>query len=76
MLALIRLLGAAEGWNSATRTLLCVPLAFTGGIVNNFAATYGAGGTLVPWAILPKPTEVKTASSDLPPRPSGRRGRG
>ncbi|HMC81337.1 MAG TPA: AMP-binding protein [Acidimicrobiia bacterium] len=47
VLALIRLLGAAEGWNSATRTLLCVPLAFTGGIVNNFVATYGAGGTLV-----------------------------
>jgi fatty-acyl-CoA synthase len=47
LLAHIRLIGAAEGWNSATRTLLCVPLAFTGGIVNNFVATYGAGGTLV-----------------------------
>lgn len=47
LLALIRLLGAAEGWTAATRTLLCVPLAFTGGIVNNFIATYGAGGTLV-----------------------------
>ncbi len=47
LLALIRLLGAAEGWTPASRTLLCVPLAFTGGIVNNFVATYGAGGTLV-----------------------------
>jgi fatty-acyl-CoA synthase len=47
LLALIRLLGGADGWTPATRTLLCVPLAFTGGIVNNFVATYGAGGTLV-----------------------------
>ena len=47
LLALIRLLGAAEGWTAETRTLLCVPLAFTGGIVNNLVATYGAGGTLV-----------------------------
>ena len=47
LLAFIRLLGAAEGWTAATRTLLCVPLAFTGGIVNNFVGTYGAGGTLV-----------------------------
>jgi fatty-acyl-CoA synthase len=47
LLALIRLLGAADGWTASTRTLLCVPLAFTGGIVNNFVATYGAGGTLV-----------------------------
>jgi len=47
LLAFIRLLGAAEGWTAATRTLLCVPLAFTGGIVNNFIGTYGAGGTLV-----------------------------
>jgi len=47
LLAFIRLLGAAEGWTVATRTLLCVPLAFTGGIVNNFVGTYGAGGTLV-----------------------------
>ena len=47
LLAFIRLLSAAEGWTSATRTLLCVPLAFTGGIVNNFVGTYGAGGTLV-----------------------------
>jgi fatty-acyl-CoA synthase len=47
LLALVRLLGASEGWTAATRTLLCVPLAFTGGIVNNFVATYGAGGTLV-----------------------------
>ena len=47
LLAFIRQLGAAEGWSRTTRTLLCVPLAFTGGIVNNFVATYGAGGTLV-----------------------------
>jgi fatty-acyl-CoA synthase len=32
---------------SARRTLLCVPLAFTGGIVNNFLATYTTGGMLV-----------------------------
>ena len=47
LLAHIALKGSAEGYTAATRTLLCVPLAFTGGIVNNFIATYGAGGTLV-----------------------------
>ena len=47
LLAHITLVGSADGWTSATRTLLCVPLAFTGGIVNNFIATYGVGGTLV-----------------------------
>ena len=47
LLALINQLGRSEGWTSATRTLLCVPLAFTGGIVNNFIATHGNGGTLV-----------------------------
>ena len=47
LLAHIELIARAEGWTTATRTLLCVPLAFTGGIVNNFLATYGVGGTLV-----------------------------
>ena len=47
LLAHITLKGSSEGYTAATRTLLCVPLAFTGGIVNNFVATYGAGGTLV-----------------------------
>jgi fatty-acyl-CoA synthase len=47
LLAFIRLFGAAEGLNPATSTLLCVPLAFTGGIVNNFIGTYGVGGRLV-----------------------------
>ncbi len=47
LLAHISLVGLANGWTPATRTLLCVPLAFTGGIVNNFIATYGVGGTLV-----------------------------
>jgi fatty-acyl-CoA synthase len=37
----------AEASTSERRTLLCVPLAFTGGIVNNFLSTYTAGGTLV-----------------------------
>ena len=43
----VELMSRADGWTAATRTLLCVPLAFTGGIVNNFLATYGVGGTLV-----------------------------
>jgi fatty-acyl-CoA synthase len=47
LLAHVSLVGLANGWTPATRTLLCVPLAFTGGIVNNFIATYGVGGTLV-----------------------------
>ena len=37
----------AENSTGERRTLLCVPLAFTGGIVNNFLMTYAAGGTLV-----------------------------
>ncbi|MGH9000762.1 MAG: AMP-binding protein, partial [Acidimicrobiia bacterium] len=37
----------SDRWTSSVRTLLAVPLAFTGGIVNNFVATYGVGGTLV-----------------------------
>jgi fatty-acyl-CoA synthase len=37
----------ADGWTRETNLLLCVPLAFTGGIVNNFMGTYGCGGTLV-----------------------------
>jgi fatty-acyl-CoA synthase len=37
----------ADGWTRDTNLLLCVPLAFTGGIVNNFMGTYGCGGTLV-----------------------------
>jgi fatty-acyl-CoA synthase len=47
LLAHVSLMSRADGWTAATRTLLCVPLAFTGGIVNNFLATYGVGGTLV-----------------------------
>jgi fatty-acyl-CoA synthase len=47
LLAHVSLISRADGWTAATRTLLCVPLAFTGGIVNNFLATYGVGGTLV-----------------------------
>ena len=47
LLAHVSLMSRAEGWTAASRTLLCVPLAFTGGIVNNFLATYGVGGTLV-----------------------------
>jgi fatty-acyl-CoA synthase len=38
---------AAENSTGERRTLLCVPLAFTGGIVNNFLMTYLAGGMLV-----------------------------
>ena len=37
----------AEGSSHDRRTLLCIPLAFTGGIVNNFLATNLVGGTLV-----------------------------
>jgi fatty-acyl-CoA synthase len=37
----------AENSTGERRTLLCVPLAFTGGVVNNFLMTYAAGGTLV-----------------------------
>jgi fatty-acyl-CoA synthase len=37
----------AEASTSERRTLLCVPLPFTGGVINNFMATYVAGGTLV-----------------------------
>jgi fatty-acyl-CoA synthase len=37
----------SEGSSVDRRTLLCVPLAFTGGIVNNFLSTYAAGGTLI-----------------------------
>ena len=35
-----------NGLTSETRTLLCVPLAFTGGIVLNFLLTCALGGTL------------------------------
>lgn len=37
----------AQGWTHRTNVLLCVPLAFTGGIVNNFLAGFGSGATLV-----------------------------
>lgn len=37
----------SEGSTTQRRTLLCIPLAFTGGIVNNFLNTYGVGGMLV-----------------------------
>jgi fatty-acyl-CoA synthase len=37
----------AEGSTHERRTLLCIPLAFTGGIVNNFISTFYVGGTLV-----------------------------
>jgi fatty-acyl-CoA synthase len=37
----------AENSTSERRTLMCVPLPFTGGVVNNFLATYTVGGTLV-----------------------------
>ncbi|MCW3040420.1 MAG: putative fatty-acid--CoA ligase [Solirubrobacterales bacterium] len=37
----------AEGSSHERRTLLCIPLAFTGGIVNNFVSTFVVGGTLV-----------------------------
>jgi fatty-acyl-CoA synthase len=37
----------AENSTSERRTLLCVPLPFTGGVINNFLATYTVGGTLV-----------------------------
>jgi fatty-acyl-CoA synthase len=37
----------AEGSTHERRTLLCIPLAFTGGIVNNFVSTFVVGGTLV-----------------------------
>jgi fatty-acyl-CoA synthase len=37
----------AEGSTHERRTLLCIPLAFTGGIVNNFVSTFTVGGTLV-----------------------------
>jgi fatty-acyl-CoA synthase len=37
----------AQGWTHRTNVLLCVPLAFTGGIVNNFLAAVGSGAMLV-----------------------------
>ncbi len=37
----------ADGWNRDTNLLLCVPLAFTGGIVNNFMGAYCCGATLI-----------------------------
>ncbi len=37
----------SEGSTHDRRTLLCIPLAFTGGIVNNFVSTVLAGGMLV-----------------------------
>ncbi|WP_026910563.1 class I adenylate-forming enzyme family protein [Patulibacter minatonensis] len=37
----------AESSMFERRTLLCIPLAFTGGIVNNFLSTYVVGGLLV-----------------------------
>ena len=37
----------SDGWTSQVRTLLCVPLAYTAGIVSNFLPTYGVGGTFV-----------------------------
>lgn len=37
----------ANDWTTSTALLCCLPLAFTGGIVNNFLGAYGVGGTLV-----------------------------
>jgi fatty-acyl-CoA synthase len=37
----------ADGWSFEERTLLCLPLCFTGGIINNFLTTFLAGGTLL-----------------------------
>jgi len=37
----------AEGSTHERRTLLCIPLAFTGGIVNNFISTFVVGGALI-----------------------------
>lgn len=37
----------SEGSSHERRTLLCIPLAFTGGIVNNFLSTALSGGTLI-----------------------------
>ncbi len=36
-----------ENYGSDTKMLCAVPLAFTGGIINNLMVTYGAGGTLL-----------------------------
>ncbi|WP_051341916.1 class I adenylate-forming enzyme family protein [Pseudonocardia spinosispora] len=36
-----------EGWDSGTAMLCCVPLAFTGGVINNFLITFVVGGTLL-----------------------------
>lgn len=37
----------SDGWSHRERTLLCLPLCFTGGIINNFLTTYLVGGTLL-----------------------------
>ncbi|MDT7635149.1 MAG: fatty-acyl-CoA synthase [Pseudonocardiales bacterium] len=47
LLATINAYTRFEGYNSDTTMLCCVPLAFTGGIVNNFLTAYGVGGTLL-----------------------------
>jgi fatty-acyl-CoA synthase len=47
LLATINAYTRFEGYTSDTAMLCCVPLAFTGGIVNNFLTAYGVGGTLL-----------------------------
>jgi fatty-acyl-CoA synthase len=47
LLATINAYTRFEGYTSGTTMLCCVPLAFTGGIVNNFLTAYGVGGTLL-----------------------------
>jgi fatty-acyl-CoA synthase len=37
----------SDGWTHRERTLLCLPLCFTGGVINNFLTTYLVGGTLL-----------------------------
>jgi fatty-acyl-CoA synthase len=37
----------SDGWGYQERTLLCLPLCFTGGIINNFLTTFLVGGTLL-----------------------------
>jgi fatty-acyl-CoA synthase len=47
LLATINSYTRFEGYSSRTAMLCCVPLAFTGGMVNNFLTVYGVGGTLL-----------------------------
>ena len=47
VLATINAYTRFEGYNAETTMLCCVPLAFTGGIVNNFLTAFGVGGTLL-----------------------------